>query len=209
MLTGDSLLTALHTARECSIIEGRSGADESSFERSRNSNSSSDSNSNSSSDSNSSSSSSSSSSCSNSRVGGCSNDVSESRILILSISTRDRDKHDIISALKGQQMHVLPVVERLVWKDEEGREVFKYCLDAKKNYLSKKCTDDSTYSTSHDSEHLDDDFELVGVSARELSSLGGFELVTSGDAIALLSKGGLGSSKGDMDELSYFKVTKS
>ena len=214
MLTGDSLLTALHTARECLIIGGRSSADESSFESS-----------------------------SNSKVRdgerdgdrgedgdrdrdrdrdkGCSSDVIESKVLVLSVSKRDGDKDRISIAPKGQEVHALPAMGRLVWKDEEGHEVYKYCSEAKKNHSGRKFRDVSTDSSSSDSEYLDDkndddiddedvddSSELVGLSARELSSLGGFDLVTSGDAIALLCTGGPSFPKGDMGELRYFKVRK-
>jgi magnesium-transporting ATPase (P-type) len=192
MLTGDSLLTALHTARECLIIGGRSSADEISSESS-----------------------------SNSKVRdgqrdaegdgdrGCSSDVTESKVLILSVSNRDGDKDRISIAPKGHEVHALLAMGRLVWKDEEGHEVYKYRSDAW-NPSRRKHIDVSTDSSSNDSELLDDDNdnELVGLSARELSSIGGFDLVTSGDAIALLCTGGPGSPKGDMVELRYFKVRK-
>jgi magnesium-transporting ATPase (P-type) len=198
MLTGDSLMTALHAAGECLIIGGRSSADEISSENSSNS-----------------------TVRDGERDGdgdrdgekgrSCSGDVIESKVLILSVSKRDGDTDRISIAPKGQEMHALPAMGRLVWKDEEGHEVYKYCSDARKKHSGMKSADVSTDSSGTDSEYFDDDNvdnELVGLSARELSSLGGFDLVTSGDAIALLCTGGPGSPKGDMDELRYFKVRR-
>ena len=198
MLTGDSLLTALHTARECYIVKGRCTADTGSSESS-------------SSRSSRSGRSSSSSSSSRSRSENCTSDVCESKILVLSVSNREDDK-EVISVVPSTQQrhtHTPPALKRLVWKNEEGMVVFKYCSDARKIHSRRKRTDVNTYdSKSNDSELADDNSDLVGMSARELSSIGGFELVTSGDAIALLCKGGPGSPKGDMDELCYFKVIK-
>ena len=192
MLTGDSLLTALHTARECLIIGGRSSADEISLECSGNSKlrdgeSDRDRDRDREGD----------------RNKGCGIDITESKVLVLSVSNREGDN----IAPKGQEGHALPAMEHLVWKDEEGNTVYKYCSDVGKNYSGGRPTDISTDGSSNDSEHLDDDsLELVGLSARELSSLGGFDLVTSGDAIALLCTRGPGHPNGDMDELRYFKV---
>ena len=196
MLTGDSLLTALHTARECSIVEGSCSADKGSSESTSNSSSSSSSRS------------SSSSSSSSSRSGDCSSDVRQSKILVLSISNGEADTDGISVNPSIQQIYTPPALKRLVWKNEEGKELFKYCSDARKVYSGLKRTDLNTYDSSSDSKLAEDNSDLVGMSARELSSIGGFELVTSGDAIALLCKGGPGSPKGDTDELCFFKVMK-
>ena len=143
------------------------------------------------------------------------------------LGLRDRDREGAIVELRDPGILLrVPIIVPGVLQvraghDEEGHEVYKYCSEAKKNHSGRKFRDVSTDSSSSDSEYLDDkndddiddedvddSSELVGLSARELSSLGGFDLVTSGDAIALLCTGGPSFPKGDMGELRYFKVRK-
>ena len=128
---------------------------------------------------------------------------------MLSVSNKEGDKDGISVTPSVQKRHTPPALMCLVWKNEEGMELFKYCSDARKIYSRMKRTNLNTYDSISDSELVDDNSDLVGMSARELSLIGGFELVTSGDAIALLCKGGPGSPKGDTDELCFFKVMKS
>lgn len=195
MVTGDSLLTALHTARECSILDEAVDGDDRNSDNVDESEDKDEDGVGESSD----------------RIaydlrrrrGGRSN----GGVLVLALSSGD-GLTGKSSGIKGQSPSDGGSDTFLVWLNSEGDAVFNYRYNARSD--QKKQREEKYVSGMGGNAHS----HLVGMSARELSVIGGFELATSGNVIVYMSKGlehgdgdvGTGHSRA-IDELKYFKVS--
>jgi hypothetical protein len=201
MVTGDSLLTALHTARECSILgkeEDNKGKDLD---------------------------------CGEHIDDDDDDDVvvvdaggSDSSYTTLRRRRRRRSTGDTLvlalsngdglmgksSGIRGQGPLDAWSDVTLVWLNSEGEAVFKYSNDCREN-REERGGKKAMRVHGVDEGALD---HLVGMCARELSIIGGFELATSGNVVVHLSKrsgdcdtGHSSSSNRAMDDLIYFTVS--
>jgi hypothetical protein len=197
MVTGDSLLTALHTARECSILgkeEGNKGKDLDCGEHNDDDD--------------------------DDVVDAEGSDSSYTTVrrrmrrstgdtLVLALSN-GVDLMGRSSGIRGQGHLDAWSDMTLVWLNSEGEAVFKYNYDCREN-REERGGKKAMRVHGVDEGAVD---HLVGMCARELSVIGGFELATSGNVVVHLSKrsrdGGTGhssSSNRAMDDLIYFKVS--
>jgi hypothetical protein len=200
MVTGDSLLTALHTARECSILgkeEGNKGKDLDCGEHNNDDDD-------------------------DDVVVAEGSDSSYTALrrrmrrstgdtLVLALSNGD-GLMGRSSGIRGQGPLDAWSDVTLVWLNLEGEAVFKYSYDCREN-IEVRGGKKAMRVHGVDEGAVD---HLVGMCARELSVIGGFELATSGNVVVHLSKrsgdGGTGhssssSSNRAMDDLIYFKVS--
>jgi hypothetical protein len=189
MVTGDSLLTALHTARECSILgmeednDNHDCDDEGEDEG-------------------------------EDRVGQSSDSIdsdlrrsAKGCTLVLALLNGD-DLMDRTGGISGQSPSDVSLDMALVWLNSDGEAVFKYrydtCIEGSEG---RERREKKHEHCAHGGVHEGDLNHLVGMSARELSVIGGYELATSGNVIVHLSKRSGDVHSSVMSELRYFKVS--
>ena len=191
MVTGDSLLTALHTARECSILgmeeeddinhDCDDEGDDEGEDRVGQSSDSSDSD------------------LSRRGVKGCT--------LVLALLNGD-DFMDRTGGIRGQTPSDVSLDMALVWLNSDGEAVFKYRYDTCiEDSEGREGREEKHVRGAHGGVHGGDLNHLVGMSARELSVIGGYELATSGNVVVHLSKRSGDVHSSVMSELRYFKVS--